>query len=222
MRRGNPWPWLLAGLLAGLLVVAWHGGVALAQARAYTIDAHASSLEVLVHRKGLLALLAHNHVFVATGFAGRITMDPANLSQSALQLTVPVASLQVDPEESRKALGLEGDLNDSDRAEIREHMMAADQLDAVRYPRITATLASVSGTPPNLVLGVRVRIKQTEKVLRVPVRLEQSGGELYVEGQAELLQSNFGIEPYSTLFGAIAVKDRVQVRFRILARAAAG
>ena len=42
---------------------------------------------------------------------------------------------------------------------------------------------------------------------------------LAASGEFTLLQSDFGIEPYSTLFGAIAVQDRVTVRFRIVARA---
>lgn len=217
-RRVHPWRWLLVGLL----VAAWHVGPARAQARAYTIDAHASSVQVQVERAGVFALLAHNHVFVAEGFAGRITVDPADLSRSSLQLTIPLASLQVDPQDARDALGLAGKLDDSDRAEIREHMMAPHQLDLAHYPRVTATLASVSGTPPDLVVGLRVRIKETEKVLRVPVHLELSGSELRVQGEAEFLQSDFGIKPYSTLLGAISVKDRVRVRFRIVARAETG
>lgn len=210
--------WVLVGVLVAFCQV----GSVRAEVRTYAIDANASSLQVLVDRAGVLSLLAHDHVFVAAGFAGRVTLDTADLSRSALQLTVPVASLQIDPAGARQALGLAGKLNDSDRAEIRQHMMAANQLDLARYPRVTATLASISGTPPDLVLGLHVRIKATDKVLRVPVHLQLAGDELLATGEATLVQSDFGIEPYSTLLGAIAVKDRVRVRFHIVARAEAG
>ncbi|HKI98576.1 MAG TPA: YceI family protein [bacterium] len=212
-------------MLALLLAALWQGALpapAAAQSRSYTVDAHASSVQVLAYRKGLFSLLAHDHVFVADGFAGRVTFDPADLTRAALQLTVPVASMLVDPQDARDALGLEGKLDDSDRAEIKANMLAPDQLDGAQYPRVTATLASASGKLPDLTLAVRVRIRQVEKVLNVPVHVELTSGQLLATGQLELLQSDFGIEPYSTLFGAIAVKNRVQVRFRILARVDAG
>jgi polyisoprenoid-binding protein YceI len=216
---------LPAVMLAALLALPWLAGPAApaaAQLRSYTIDAHASSLQVLLRRRGLFSALAHDHVLVAQGFAGRVSVDPADLSRSALQVTIPVASLQVDPPEARKALGLEGTLDDADRAKVRESMLAPDQLDAARSPRVTATLAGVSGQLPALVLAVRVRIREVERLLSIPAQVELAGDELHASGEASLLQSVFGIVPYSTLLGAVAVQDRVVVRFRIVARADAG
>jgi polyisoprenoid-binding protein YceI len=228
-RHGSPPRWLVrslpALLAATLLALAWlaaGAAPAAAQARSYTIDGHASSLQVLLRRKGVLSGLAHDHVLVADGFAGRVSVDPAELSRSALQVTIPVASLQVDPPAARQAAGLEGTLDEADRAEVRANMLAPDQLDAARAPRVTATLAGVSGQLPTLTLAVRVRIRGVERVLSVPARVELAGDELQASGEVSLLQSAFGIEPYSTMLGAIAVQDRVVVRFRIVARAAAG
>jgi polyisoprenoid-binding protein YceI len=203
----------LAGPVAGSLA---------AQPRSYRVDVDGSKVHVLVRKAGLLALLAHDHVMVADGFAGRVTVDPQNLGASALQVTVPVASLRVDPEDARQEHSLEGDIDDEDRAEILEAMLSGEQFDAAHFPRVVATLEATGGRLPDVTLSLRVRIKQTEKVIHIPVRVELKGDVLEASGSFELLQSDFGIEPYSTLLGTIAVKDRVVVRFRILARADAG
>lgn len=220
-------PWLARAasqrvglLLLALLVVS--GGwplTARAQTRSYVIDAAASSVQVILRREGAFSVLAHDHVLLADGFAGRVAVDRADVSRAAVQITLPVASLIVDPPDAREALQMEGDLDDEDRAEIRESMLAEDQLDAEQFPRIVATLESVTGTLPELELALRVRIRQTERVLSVPTRVEFAGDRLEASGEFTLLQSDFGIEPYSTLLGAIAVRDLVTVRFRVVARA---
>ena len=107
---------LSVALLAAACGVAM-AGPAPAAPRSYAIDPRASSVHVLLYRAGVFAMLAHDHVLVASGFAGRVSVDPADLTQAALRLTLPVASLQVDPPELRKALGIAGELNDADRAE---------------------------------------------------------------------------------------------------------
>ncbi len=214
----------LAWLRVCLLAVALGGAPAPAQAapRTYTIDVHTSSVMVLLYRQGLFALLAHDHVIVAEGFAGRVTADPADLAHTALQLTFPVPSLQVDPLAVRQELGLAGKLSLDDRKEIQANMLAPAQLDGVQYPRIVATLESVSGQLPDVMLTVRVRIKKTEKVLSIPAHVELAGDEVRATGEFTLLQSDFGVEPYSAVLGAIAVQDPARVRFRIVARAEAG
>ena len=219
-RRRLPLP-LGAALLAALCWWAL-GDAALAQTRSYNVLAHDSAVQVVLRKEGLFSLLAHDHVMVADGFAGRVGVDPADVAKAALQLSFPVASLRVDPPEARAELGLEGKLDDGDRADIKENMLSPEQLDAAQYPRVIATLEGLSGQLPDLLLAVRVRIKKTEKVLSTPAHIELAGDRLLASGEFTFLQSDFGVEPYSSLLGAIAVQDEVRIRFRIVAQAEAG
>ena len=221
-RWGAPAALALACLLASTLGALLVPASAQAAQRSYAIDPHASSVMVLLYREGLFSLLAHDHVILAEGFAGRVTADPADLAHTALQLTFPVASLLVDPLASRQELGLAGKLSLDDRKEIQDTMLAPAQLDAGQFPRIVATLESVSGPLPDVTLTVRVRIKKTEKVLTIPAHVELAGEEVRATGEFTLLQSDFGVEPYRAVLGAIAVQDLARVRFRIVARAEAG
>ena len=50
------------------------------------------------------------------------------------------------------------------------------------------------------------------------VKLVTKDGTVEVSGQHAFNQSDFGIEPYSTGFGAIGVQDEVSFKFRLVAR----
>ncbi len=216
-RNGTVRRW--AGALPALLLWVWLVLPAYGAPVSYTIDPQAGSLQLLVQRAGVLAVLAHDHVLVAEGYAGRIVLDTTALAGASLQISVPVAALRVDPPQARAELGLAGELDDDDRREIRDNLLAPQQLDAGQFPRVIATLEGISGVLPDVTLALRVRIKQTEQVLTVPARVEATPRRLEASGAFDLLQSAFGIEAYSALLGAIAVEDRVRVRFRIVALA---
>jgi len=206
--------WLALVTLLGVVGAAPPPGLA----RTYVIDSLASRVVVVLKRAGPLAVLAHDHVLVARGMAGQINWEPDRPAEASVQVTIPVGSLEVDAPEARAAAGLSGTLSESNRASVRKNLLAEDQLDEAGHPRIVVTLVGLSGAPPQVQAHLRVRIRQAERTVSVPVRVVFEEGTLRAEGQVELVQSDFGIEPYSTLLGAIAVQDRVRVNFRFVAR----
>jgi polyisoprenoid-binding protein YceI len=205
--------------MVGLSALAWSGW-ALAAAREYVIDAEASVLRVAVLRRGPLSVLAHDHILVAKGIVGRLTLNPEAPEQSSGQLGIPVALLVVDDPREREREGFSAELSESNRTSVRENMLAAGQLSGEDFPRITAVVERVEGRLPALRLRVRVRIRNRDQALTVPVTIAFTGDTLTVRGEAELPQTAFGIVPYETLFGAIAVQDAVRVKFEIIARPA--
>lgn len=187
-------------------------------ARAYAVDPLNSKLHIVLQRAGILAFLAHDHVLVARKISGVIKVHRGDITRSSLRFSFPVASLEVDPPEARAAEGLAGTLSESNRREVREQMLAADQLDQARFPRIVADTVAVEGSLPNLVLQLRLRIKNVAKVILVPAQVRIDAQGLRARGTMELLQSDFGIAPYSILLGSIAVEDRLRILFDITAR----
>jgi hypothetical protein len=55
--------------------------------------------------------------------------------------------------------------------------------------------------------------------IEVPVALRMDGGRATVTGHFSVLQSEFGMTPYSALGGALRVQDRIDVDFALHARA---
>jgi polyisoprenoid-binding protein YceI len=226
-RRRHPWAASLAlkgalpaalALALAALGLAW-AAPARAAPRGYTVDADASQLRIRVLRAGPFAALAHDHILIARGLAGRIAFDAADPAASTGQLSVPVAFLEVDDPKERAQEGFSGELTEGNRASVRENLLAADQLDGAGYPRIAVAVERLEGALPNPRVLVRVKIRDREQTLAVAATVSADSGTLVVSGEVDLLQSAFGIAPYSSLFGAIAVKDAVRVKFQIVARA---
>jgi len=185
--------------------------------RAFNVDPAASSVHIRVFRAGVLSALAHDHVINAVGIAGRVLYDPAAVTRSSLQLSIPVGSLVVDHPDDRQQEGLDGTLDEDDIAEIRAIVLSRDYLDEAQYPRVVITTVSVQGELPLLSVGLNVRIRQVGKMYTVPVQVTLEGGLLRATGEMYLNHSDFGMKPYRALLGAIAVQDPVLVKFAIVA-----
>lgn len=200
------------------------GGTVRAQsaagARTYVVDAAASDITVRLYRSGLFSALGHDHVIVARDFSGSVVFDPADPATAKAELTLPVTAMEVDLPEARKAAGLEGTLSEDDRDSVRETMLGPEQLDAARYSEIRAVTERVEGALPELTLTVRLRIKGSEKAVPLPLTVALEGGTLTADGAVELLQSEFGITPFSTALGTVAVRDRLRVTLRLVAHTA--
>jgi polyisoprenoid-binding protein YceI len=190
-----------------------------AAVREYAVDAEQSQVRLRVMRQGALSVLAHDHILVAKGLAGRIEYNAQDLAASTGQLSVPVGFIEVDDPKERQQEGFVSELNESNRASVRENMLSAEQLNVAEFPRITITVDRIEGTLPNVRLHARIRIRDREQTLLVPATVSGSADTLVVSGETDLLQSAFGIAPYSNLFGAIAVQDTVRIKFQIVAKA---
>lgn len=214
---GRAVPRALGAALALCLLAGGAAAPARAEPHAYTLSADQSQVEIRVRRHGFFSLLSDDHVMLAEGIAGRVRVDPEDLAQAALQMSLPVTSLRVDPARLRAELALDDGVDDGDRSAIRKAMLSPEVLDADRYPRVIVTLESTSGTWPDLLLNLRVRVRQSEQVLAVPVQVAVEGGTLTATGETELRLSDFGIEPYHYALGLISVENRITLRFRVVA-----
>lgn len=190
----------------------------------YSIDVAASDIRVLVYRTGLLSNLAHDHVMVAREFSGIVSLAPghgrgnsADMSSSG-NIEVQVSSLEVDAPEARRAEGLSGTLDAEDRAEIRAIMLGQEMLNAAQHPVIRVKVLLVDDLAPLTGLTVRIRIRGVEREYIVMARVRRTGGQIRISGDFQLKQTDFGIAPYSTFLGTIAVADRVKIKFDVVAR----
>lgn len=189
--------------------------------RRYLIDARASQLLVYTYRGGKLARFGHNHVLSARALAGEVALA-GELSGSRFRLEVPFADIEVDDPELRRAAGADFDSKPSpeDVAATRDNMLGPDGLDIEVAPGavIEGTVTQASSTRVTLDMRVTVR----NKTHRQPVEAEVSvdGDALRISGATQLRHSDFGIEPFSVMLGALTVEDVVDVKFELVARPA--
>lgn len=190
-------------------------------AQVYTLDPTASKIHILVYRGGALARLGHNHVVTSRSVTGRAWLHP-RFERSGFEMTIPVESLIVDHPDDRAAYGKDFPLGISrkDIEGTKRNMLRAEVLDAERFPTISLRSAEISGSVDAPVVTARISLKGVSKDVVVPIELAVSGRRLTASGAFDLLQTEFGMKPFSVALGALEVQDRLHLEFEIVAERA--
>ncbi|MCP4804220.1 MAG: YceI family protein, partial [Proteobacteria bacterium] len=150
---------------------------------------------------------AHDHVVRAVGWTGTATWDLDDPSACSASITVPVDDLAVDEDAMRDEAGLEGSLSDSDRAEVKDSMLAPEQLDGDAYSEIGFELTGCSSATGPVTLDGELRLHGQARTVAVEATVSASATEFLATGELDFLVSDYGIEPYSAYFGAVALLD---------------
>ncbi len=167
---------------------------------------------------------SHRHVVRAHEWTGHLTL--AEGGRCAGEVTVPVARLHIDDPEDRSALGVEGELNRWDKADVLTHMLDAEQLDAVGFPTMDfkvdrCTALRPADDPEGPVDGWtvegRITIHGVTQPLKIDLKGDISDTALALSGTVYLRQTSFGIEPYFALFGQRRNRDAVKLDLRLVA-----
>jgi polyisoprenoid-binding protein YceI len=184
----------------------------------FRIDPERTRLAIRTHRDGLGSGLAHDHVVEATEVTGRVEYDADRPDASSVTVEARTASLRVDEPAARRRLGVEGDLSESQRADVSQAMRAADQLDVARHPtiRFASTRVVPEGDGRLRVTGT-LTLRGVTREVSFPATVALEGGALRGRATLTFLQSSFGYRPYSALLGAIRNKDEVSLHVDLVA-----
>ncbi|MDZ7892059.1 MAG: YceI family protein [Rhodoferax sp.] len=187
----------------------------------YRVDPRESSLRILVYRGGTMARLGHNHVISSDDLQGQIWRG-ANAENSGFEIAVPVNTLIVDDNAARSEEGDDFPLNVTEdaKAGTKANMLRPTLLDGERYPEISISAASITGSTSNPAVVANMRIKDQTRAIQLPVTLSEAEGALAIQGSFEIRQTDFGITPLSIAMGALTVQDTVKIKFRLVAKAA--
>lgn len=200
------------------VLLLWGCAIA-AQAAVYELVPADSRLLVLVYRAGALSGLGHNHVVAATHMEGEVDFQPQALQRSSVALRLPVREFEVDDPQLRAAAGegFAGDLDPEDVRGTRRNMLGPEVLDAERYPVIEVSGRPVEGELPQLRMQLEIEMHGVRRQMQVPMQVRREGDRLRAQGSVRIAQSAFGIDPLTIMFGAVAVRDEVEVRFDLVA-----
>jgi hypothetical protein len=173
--------------------------------------------------------LAKSRIFTfvgATGFGhehaveGRLVSGFVKLgaTQNAGELVFDMRSFDADTPAARKYIGLKGESDDSTREQVNDNMLGADVLDVADFPTAKFVIHSATrlegakaGSPPQFVLDGKFSLHGVTKHLRIVAETEESHGMIHLRSRFSVLQSQFGITPFSKLLGAIGVADKLTI-----------
>jgi polyisoprenoid-binding protein YceI len=185
----------------------------------YEVDPEASELHILVYRGGTLGRLGHNHVLSSRSLSGDAWLHP-DFTRSGFQITLPVESLIIDDVQTRVVHGEQfaAQVPQKDIDGTRRNLMKPEVLDVERFPQIRLASSALTGTAADPKVMAQVTIKDVIRELEIPMTLSLEGGQLQASGEFDILQSDFGITPFSVALGALQVQDRLHVVYRIVGR----
>jgi len=160
-----------------------------------------------------LSALSHNHAVKASGWSGTVTWHPSDASQCQVEISVPVASLIVDEGSTRALAGLGEGPSDSDRNTIKENMLAADQLNGSKFPSITFSSTSCSGTSGNVTVKGNLSIRGATKAISPSLAVTADGSSFSAKGSFSVNHTDFGFDPFSAMFGQL--KNNNELAFHV-------
>jgi polyisoprenoid-binding protein YceI len=187
-------------------------------ATVYEVSPQSTQLGIFVYRGGKFSRLGHNHVMTSQQVTGRVWVHP-EFARSGFELSFPVAQLVVDDADARRAAGSDfpPDIPQSDKDGTRKNMLRPEVLDGERYPDVKLRSAKVGGTLQAPQVTASITIKDATHDVEVPVKIAVDGKKLTATGEFDVLQTQFGIKPFSVALGALEVQDRLHIKFTIVA-----
>jgi polyisoprenoid-binding protein YceI len=112
--------------------------------------------------------------------------------------------------------------SDKDRRQVQSTMAGKDVLDEERFPEIRFTSTHVKqGRKTDkgweITLQGTLTLHGVEKEISLPLQFDARDGTLHAEGEASLLQTDFGIVPIKVAGGSVKVKNKVRIHFDVVA-----
>jgi polyisoprenoid-binding protein YceI len=177
----------------------------------YRLGPDSGRVVIKTTRAGLAARVGHDLTLDVTRWSADITVPGDDLSAATVTAELDLGSLVV-----REGTGGARPLSDSDRRDIESTMrkiLGAGAQAAAAFSSTRVIPSSVGGAiEGTLTLNGRSQ----------PVRLQlTSPAQGRYRGTVTVVQSAFGIKPYSGFFGALKLRDEVVAEFEVdLSRAA--
>lgn len=171
----------------------------------YEIGPETGRLLVRTFRQGVAARAGHDLLIEAAEWEGRVTIPADSDTQPTVSVSVDLGALNV-----LEGTGGVKPLSDSDKHQIQQNMRKILQVD--RHPHTTFTSTSVEVHGDSAVVEGDLALAGQTHPLRLQVRQQD---DVTIAGTASVVQSRWGIKPYSGFFGALKLRDAVDIEFTV-------
>lgn len=171
----------------------------------YQVGPESGRLLVKTARTGLGAKAGHDLTIEVTSWRGHVVVDTASPARSSVAVEADVDSFEV-----REGTGGVKPLTDADRADIKS-TLRGKILSSGRHPAISFGSSRISGTLESFRIDGDLTIVGATHPVTVQGQLV--GGR--ARGSVIVVQSRWGIRPYSAFLGALRLRDEVEILFDI-------
>ncbi len=175
------------------------------------IDTALSRIYVHVDKTGF----GHEHGVEAKFKSGRLQLGAM---QNAGELVIDMSTFNADTDDARRYVGLDGSTDAGTRKEVNANMLGPDVLDVQRFPTATFKVNSIQAVkakrpnaPQQIQLAGDFTLHGTTNKLTVIADTAKANGYVRIYGNFSILQSDYGIKPFSKALGAVGVADRLTI-----------
>jgi hypothetical protein len=171
----------------------------------------------------------HSRVFIfvdKTGVVGHQHSVEGKLSSGSLflkdgkegSLVFNMTSFDADTPKGRKYLGLEGTTDEPTRQKVNANMLGAEILNVKKYPsakfehvKVVAKNSKSKRQLPEYSLVGDFTLHEKTRRIEIVCDLEEKDGWHHIRGGFKILQSDYGIKPFSKMLGAVGVTDELTI-----------
>ena len=175
------------------------------------VDTTNSRVYMLVGATGL----GHEHGVEGQIASGHIDLGAA---QNAGNLVFDMKTFAAETAAARKFVGLSGEVDASTRQQVNDNMHGADVLNVAKFPTAELVIDSATvvqptqpGGPQKVVLDGKFTLHGVTQWVRIPAEAEVVNGMIHLRGGFAILQSQYGITPYTKFLGAVGVADEIKI-----------
>lgn len=178
-----------------------------------------SEIRVLVYRGGLFGVFGHNHVISTNDIDGRIVISE-DKTASSVELAIPVESFEVDDQALRVEEGddFKSEVSNKDKRGTKNNMLGAGLLNSAKFSNIIIESNSWSGELPDIVVIATFTVKDQSYVVEFPASVSVNEEQIVVTGSFDLSHGQLGLRPYTVVLGGLRVRDKMEIKFHILAK----
>lgn len=167
----------------------------------YNLGPTDGKLQVRTGRQGMAQKVGHDLTLEASNWKATVTVDP-DPGQSEVKAIIEPRSLAVVA-----ATGGAKPVSEKDKKDIMKNIAGLLGNNSITFESTSVkarsdTSATVAG---NLLIAGQSR------QVTLDLTIEPNGDSARLTGRVPIVQSNFGVKPFTAMMGALKVKDEVEV-----------
>lgn len=179
------------------------------------INTEFSRVFIFVDKAGLVG---HQHAVEGRIKQGQLLVNSSVQPSKSSSIIFDMKSFDADTPLARKYLSIQSEIDEETRKKVNDNMLGLEILAVQQYPE--AKLENVKWTPtgkmskrnlPEHLLEGDFTLHQTKRPIQALCDVEQKDGWLHIRGAFRILQSEYGIKPFSKMMGAVGVKDELRI-----------
>lgn len=180
----------------------------------YRADSKLSQILVRAYRGGIMSLLTYEHLIASQDVQGYILINKTT-GQCQADLFVPLDKLNVDDPQLRAEAGLNTTSSLSTIANTKKNMLKS--IDAENFPFAQLHSSDCSNALSGKDTKVELTIHGVKQDRQLAIAMQQPQDEqLIISGNFSILQTAFGIEPFSIFNGMIEVEDKLDLTYKLI------